>query len=48
MIDLDFKIEHNTVWANEKFYIIKMTASDIDDVLHMFIECDDLSLFREF
>lgn len=42
MIDLDFKIEHNTV------YIIKMTASDIDDVLHMFIECDDLSLFREF
>lgn len=56
MIDLDFKIAHSIVWTKEKLYTAKITNSntcpvcneDIEDLLHMFIECDQLQSFHSF
>lgn len=55
MVDLDFKIAHNIVWTNEKLHRIKKTdtnvcpvcKTEIEDELHMFVECDELASFQD-
>lgn len=56
MINLDYKIAHSIIWTREKLHMVKISNTstcpicntDIEDLLHMFIECDCLILFHEF
>lgn len=56
MINLDYKIAHSIVWTREKLYMVKISDTnvcpvceeDIEDLLHLFIECDCLEHFHEF
>lgn len=56
LINLDFKISHNIIWTMEKLFRVKMVdtnlcvicETDIEDTLHLFIECDYLNSFHYF
>lgn len=56
MINLDYKIVHNIVWTKERLYRVKICSnnrcpvcdSEIEDILHMFIDCDYLKSFQLF
>lgn len=56
MFNLDFKIAHGIVWTREKLFRVKISdtnrcpicTTEIEDLLHMFIECDYLEEFHRF
>jgi len=56
MINLDYKIAHGIVWTGEKLYrakksttnVCQICSNEIEDLLHIFVECDHLESFHKF
>jgi len=56
MLNIDLKIAYGIIWTKEKLYRIKKTdnnlcpicGTDIEEILHMFVECDFLQSFHIF
>ena len=55
IVELDFKLFHNAIFTHEKLFKIGKTESNLcpicetkcEDILHMFIKCEELQDFRK-
>lgn len=56
MVELDFKIFHNIIYTNKKLFKMNiidndtccMCKSETEDLIHMYIRCPSLRVFRDF